>query len=146
MSRDAVDRMEILLVEDNLEDANVTMQALKSGNVRSRVTLVCDGEEAISFLCRKSEFAQAPTPNLILLDMQLPKKEGQHVLAEIRASEELKDIPVVVLTGSHVHRAILQAQELHVDGFMTKPVDLDKFIGVVKSLRRSWLAELVLSP
>ena len=146
MSRDAVDRMEILLVEDNLEDANVTIQALKWGNVRCRVTLVCDGEEAISFLCRKGEFAQAPTPNLILLDMQLPKKEGQHVLAEIRANEELKDIPVVVLTGSLVHRAILQAQELHVDGFMTKPVDLDKFIGVVKSLRRSWLAELVLSP
>ena len=117
-----------------------------AGNVQCRVTLVCDGEEAISFLYRKGEFAQAPTPNLILLDMQLPKKEGQHVLAEIRANEELKDIPVVVLTGSLVHRAILQAQELHVDGFMTKPVELDKFIGVVKSLRRSWLAELILSP
>jgi CheY-like chemotaxis protein len=138
--------MEILLVEDNLEDANVTIQALRSGNVQCRVTLVCDGEEAISFLDRKGEFAQAPTPNLILLDMQLPKKEGQHVLAEIRANEELKDIPVVVLTGSQVQRAVLQAQELHVDGFMTKPVELDKFIGVVKSLRRSWLAELVLSP
>ena len=142
MSRDAVDRMEILLVEDNLEDANVTIQALKWGNVQCRVTLVCDGEEAISFLYRKGEFAQAPTPDLILLDMQLPKKEGRHVLAEIRANEELKDIPVVVLTGSLVHRAILQAQELHVDGFMTKPVELDKFIGVVKSLRRSWLGRL----
>ncbi len=144
MSRNAVDRMEILLVEDNLDDANVTIQALKSGNVRCRVTLVCDGEEAISFLYRKCEFAQAPQPDLILLDMQLPKKQGQLVLAEIRADEELKDIPVVVLTGSLVCRAILQAQELHVDGFMTKPVELDKFIGVVKSLRRSWLAELVL--
>ena len=122
------------------------MKALKRGNVQCRVILVCDGEEAISFLCHKSEFAHAPTPNLILLDMQLPKKEGQHVLAEIRANEELKDIPVVVLTGSQVQRAVLQAQELHVDGFMTKPVELDKFIGVVKSLRRSWLAELVLSP
>jgi CheY-like chemotaxis protein len=68
------------------------------------------------------------------------------VLAEIRANGELKDIPVVVLTGSRVQRAVLQAQELHVDGFMTKPVDLDKFIGVVKSLRRSWLAELILCP
>ena len=144
-SRDAMDRMEILLVEDNLEDAKATIQALKSGNVQCQVSLVCDDEEAISFLYRKGEFAQAPTPNLILLDMQLPKKEGQHVLAEIRASEELKDIPVVVLTGSLDHRAILQVQELHVDGFMTKPVELDKFIGVVKSRRRSWLAELVLS-
>src|SRR5208283_6111907 len=98
MSRDAVDRMEILLVEDNREDANVTIQALKAGNVRCRVTLVCDGEEAISFLHCKGEFAQAPTPDLILLDMQLPKEEGQHVLAELRANEKLKDIPVVVLT------------------------------------------------
>lgn len=146
MSRDAVDRMEILLVEDNLEDANDTMKALKRGNVQCRVTLVCDGEEAISFLCRKGEFAQAPTPDLILLDMPLPKEEGQHVLAELRAKEEMKDIPVVVLTGSQVQRATLQAQELYVDGFMTKPVESDKFIGVVKSLRRSWLAELVLSP
>jgi CheY-like chemotaxis protein len=137
--------MEILLVEDNLEDANVTIQALKSGNVRCRVTLVCDGEEAIGFLLRKGEFAQAPKPNLILLDMQLPKKEGQHVLAEIRVDEELKEIPVVVLTASLVHRAMLQAQGLHVDGFMTKPVDLDKFISVVKSLRRSWLSELLVS-
>ncbi len=146
MNRFAVDRLEILLVEDNLEDANVTIQALKSGNVPCRVTLVCDGEEAISFLHRRGQFAQAPTPNLILMDMQLPKKEGQHVLAEIRANKELKDIPVVVLTGSLVHRTILQAHGLHVDGFMTKPVESDKFIGVVKSLRRSWLTELVLSP
>src|SRR5208283_1979636 len=146
MNRDAVDRMEILLVEDNPDDANVTIQALKSGNVRCRVTLVCDGEEAISFLHRKGEFAQAPMPNLILLDMQLPKKQGAQVLAEIRASEQLKDISVVVLTGSAVQREFLQAQELHVDGFMTKTVDLDKFIGVVKSLRRAWLAEIILSP
>ena len=76
MSRDVVDRMEILLVEDNLEDANGTIQALKWGRVQCRVSLVCDGEEAISFLYRKGEFAQAPTPNLILLDMQLPRKEG----------------------------------------------------------------------
>ncbi len=146
MNRDAVNRMEILLVEDNLEDANDTIQALKSGNVRCRATLVCDGEEAISFLHCKGEFAQAPTPDLILLDLQLPKKAGWHVLAEIRANEELKDIPVVILTGSLVQRTILQAQELHVDGFMTKPVDFGKFIGVVKSLRRSWLADLVLCP
>ena len=137
--------MEILLVEDNMEDANVTIQALRQGKVRCRVTLVCDGEEAIRFLRRDDEFARAPKPDLILLDMQLPKKEGQHVLAEIRADVELMDIPVIVLTGSLVHRAILEAKGLHVDGFMTKPVDLNKFIAVVKSLHRSWLTELVLS-
>jgi CheY-like chemotaxis protein len=143
-SSDAPGRMEILLVEDNLEDANVAIQALRQDKVRCRVTLVCDGEEAIHFLHRDSEFARAPKPDLILLDMLLPKKEGQHVLAEIRADVELMDIPVIVLTGSLVHQAILAAQGLHVDAFMTKPVDLNKFIGVVKSLHRSWLTELVL--
>jgi two-component system, chemotaxis family, response regulator Rcp1 len=146
MSRDAVDRMEMLLVEDNLEDANVTIQALRQGKVRCRVTLVCDGEEAIRFLRRDREFARAPKPDLILLDMLLPKKEGQHVLAEIRADVELMDIAVIVLTGSLVHRAILEAEGLHVDGFMAKPVDLNKFIGAVKSLHRSWLTELILAP
>jgi CheY-like chemotaxis protein len=143
MNRDAVDRMEILLVEDNLENANDTIQALKWGKVQCRVSLVCDGEEAISFLCRKGEFAQAPTPKLILLNMQLPKEEGWHVLEEIRANEELKDIPVVALTGSLDRQTGLYVQELHVDGFMTKPLAWDKFIGVAKSRRRSWLAELV---
>ena len=142
MNRDAVDRMEILLVEDNLKDANGTMQALKWGRVQCRVSLVCDGEEAISFLYRKGAFAHAPTPNLILLDVHLSKKEGQYLLAELQASEELKDIPVVVLTNS-LSRASLHVQELHVDGLMKKPVELNKFIGVVKSRRRSWLAELV---
>jgi len=143
MSRDAVDRMEILLVEDNLEDANGTIQALKWGRVQCRVSLVCDGEEAISFLYRKGEFAQAPTPNLILLDMQLPEEEGQHVLADLRANEKLKDIPVLVLAGSLDRQASLHVQELHVGGLMSKPVELNKFIGVIKSRRRSWLAELV---
>jgi CheY-like chemotaxis protein len=135
--------MEILLVEDNLEDANGTIQALKWGRVQCRVSLVCDGEEAISFLYRKGEFAQAPTPNLILLDMQLPEEEGQHVLADLRANEKLKDIPVLVLAGSLDRQASLHVQELHVGGLMSKPVELNKFIGVIKSRRRSWLAELV---
>jgi CheY-like chemotaxis protein len=113
MSRDAVERIEILLVEDNLEDANVTIQALKRGNVQCRVTLVCDGEEAMRFLRRDREFARAPKPDLILLDMFLPKKDGQHVLAEIRADVELMDIPVIVLTGSLVQRAILDALKYH---------------------------------
>jgi CheY-like chemotaxis protein len=137
--------MEILLAEDNVEDANVTIQALRQEKVRRRVTLVCNGEEAIRFLHRDGEFALAPKPDLILLDMFLPKKEGHDVLAEIRADVELKDIPVIVLTGSLVHRATLEAKGLHVDGFMKKPVDLDKFIAVVKSIHRSWLTELVLS-
>ncbi len=143
MNRDAVDRMEILLIEDNLEDASGTIQALKWGGVQCRVSLVCDGQEAISFLHREGEFARAPTPNLILLEMQSCKKEGQHVLAEIRACRGLKDIPIVTLAGSLDQGATLQAQELRIDGLMTRPVELEKFISVVKSRRRSWLAEVV---
>lgn len=136
--------MEILLVEDNLEDARVTIEALRAENVRCRVSLVPDGHEAMNFLRRQGVLARAPRPDLILLDMELPKKDGRQVLAEIRADEDLKSIPVVVLTASLVHRAILEAENLRVDAFMTKPVSLEKFIEVVKSLRRSWLVERVL--
>jgi two-component system, chemotaxis family, response regulator Rcp1 len=136
--------MEILLVEDNLNDARLTMDALRRKDVRCRVHLVCDGEEAVDFLHRKGVFAQAPLPDLILLDMELPKKSGPGLLADIRVEEELKNIPVVVLTASEVHKAVLQAQNLRVDGFMTKPVSWEQFIEVVKSLRRSWLEALVL--
>jgi CheY-like chemotaxis protein len=136
--------MEILLAEDNLEDARVTIEALRAENLRCRVSLVPDGQEAMDFLQRQGVLARAPRPDLILLDMELPKKDGRHVLAEIRANEDLKGIPVVVLTASLVHRAILEAENLRVDAYMTKPVSLEKFIEVVKSLRRSWLIERVL--
>lgn len=147
MSRDTVGRpMEILLVEDNPEDAGTTVRALKQGDLECRVSLVVDGEEAMTFLKRAGIFARAPRPDLILLDMQLPKKDGRQVLTEIRADDELKSIPVVVLTASLVHKTILEGEKLHVNGFMTKPVSLEQFIGMVKSLRRSWLADIVLPP
>ncbi len=136
--------MEVFLVEDNLDDARVAIQALNTGGIRCRVTLVCDGEEAMRFLRRESIFVRAPRPDLILLDMELPKKDGREVLAEIRGDESLCEIPVIVLTASLVHRVVLEAQELQVDAYMTKPVSLEKFIDTVKSLRRSWLSELVL--
>jgi len=145
MSQMTVGRaMEILLVEDNLDDARITIQALKHEGVQCRVTLVCDGEEAMVFLRREGIFARAPQPDLILLDIELPKKDGRQVLAEIRADSALENIPVVVLTGSLVHQTILQSANLSVDGFMTKPVSLEQFIRVIKSLRRSWLSELIL--
>ena len=145
MSPKRADQMEILLVEDDLEDASITIQALRAGKVPCRLTLVRDGEEATCFLRREGQFARAPTPDLILLDMLLPKKDGRELLADIRHDDDLKEIPVVVLTGSLVHRSLLAAEGLQVDGFMTKPVDLEQFVEVVKSLRRSWLTELVLA-
>jgi CheY-like chemotaxis protein len=135
---------EILLVEDNLDDARVTIQALKHDNVHCRVSLARDGEETLSFLRREGVFAQTPEPDVILLDMELPKKDGRQVLSEIRGDERLRSIPVLVLTASAVHRAVLQAQNLHIDGFMTKPVSLDQFIQAVKSLRRSRLVEFLI--
>lgn len=135
--------MEILLVEDNLEDARVTLEALRHETVRCRATLVRDGAEAMQFLRREGVFGRVPRPDLILLDMELPKKDGRQVLTEVRAHEELKAIPVIVLTASLVHRAVLQAQNLHVDGYMTKPVSLEQFLTVVRSLRRTWLNDCV---
>ena len=145
MNRMTVGRpTEILLVEDNLDDARVTIEALQNEQIRCRVTLVRDGEEALVFLHREGVFSQAPRPDVILLDMELPKKDGREVLMEIRGDERLQAIPVLVLTASAVHRAVLQAQNLRVDGFMTKPVSLVQFIQAVKSIRRSTLAETVL--
>lgn len=135
--------MEILLVEDTLDDARVTIEALRNERVRCRVSLVVNGQEALDFLHRKGVLARAPRPDLILLDIEMPIKDGRQVLEEIRADEELKNIPVVVLTASKVHRALLEAENLHVDAFMPKPVSWDKFIEVIKSLRRTWLQELV---
>jgi CheY-like chemotaxis protein len=145
MNRMTVGRpTEILLVEDNLDDARVTIEALQNEQIRCRVTLVRDGEEALAFLHHEGVFSQAPRPDVVLLDMELPKKDGREVLTEIRGDERLHAMPVLVLTASAVHRAVLQAQNLHVDGFMTKPVSLVQFIQAVKSIRRSTLTELVL--
>jgi two-component system, chemotaxis family, response regulator Rcp1 len=145
MSRETVGRpMEILLVEDDLEDAGLTIEALKQGHVQCRVSLVVDGEEALDFLFRRGQFARVPKPDLILLDLGLPKKDGREVLAEVRGDEQLQPIPVVVLTSSTAHRDILQSEELHVDSYLVKPVDLEQFLSVVRLLRRFWLADVIL--
>jgi len=136
--------MEILLVEDSLGDARLTIEALKEGDVQCRLSLVRDGAEAMQFLRREAIYGRAPRPDLILLDMQLPKLDGREVLAQIRGDDDLESVPVVVLTASRVHKAILEGQQLRVDGYMTKPVSLKQFVDVVKSLRRSWLAEVIL--
>lgn len=138
--------MEILLVEDNLDDARTTMEALHRGQVKCRVSLVRDGDEALTFLQQTGIFARAPRPDLILLDMELPKKDGREVLAAVRSDEQLQAIPVVVLTVSLVHKAILKGDGLRIDGFLPKPVSLDQFIQVVRSLRQSWFAGVILPP
>mgnify|MGYP001104896520 CR=1 FL=1 len=147
MSREVVGRpMEILLVEDNLEDAGLAIQSLREGGLECRITLVRDGQEALDFLHRRGIYARAPRPDLVLLDLYLPKKDGREVLADIRADATLRSLPVVVLTASQVHEEILRQEHLAVDGYMVKPVDLPKFIALVKQLRQFWLKEVILPP
>jgi CheY-like chemotaxis protein len=136
--------MEILLVEDNLADAYLTMTALKNGEVQHRLTLIRDGVEAMEFLLQEGKFARAPRPDLILLDLGLPKMDGRQVLAEVKEDYSLKSIPVVILSASKAHEDILRSELLHVDGYITKPVDLEKFIDLVKQLKRFWLADVIL--
>jgi CheY-like chemotaxis protein len=145
MASEAVGRpMEILLVEDGLVDAQVTIAALKKGQVRHRLSLIRDGEEALEFLLRQGKFARAPRPDLVLLDLGLPKLDGRQLLARIKATPELKSLPVVIMTSSDDEEDRVQSELLGVDGFITKPVDLEKFIQVVRQLRRFLHAEVIL--
>jgi len=145
MASETVGRpMEILLVEDDLEDAGLTIEALREGDVPCRVSLVRDGEEAMEFARRIGRFARVPRPDLVLLDLNLPKKDGREVLSEIRGDEELKRIPVVVLTGSPTHQELLMKENLHVNEYMTKPVDNEQFVSTVKSLRKYLLSDVIL--
>jgi two-component system, chemotaxis family, response regulator Rcp1 len=139
-------QMEILLIEDNLADACATIVALKEGRIPHRLTLICDGMEAMEFLHQQGKFARAPRPDLILLDLQLPYKDGREVLKEVKSDYELKDIALVVLTVSHDDHDRLQSELLHVDSYVTKPVDLEKFLSLVKQLRRQYLLRDVIMP
>jgi len=145
MTQETVGRpMEILLVEDDLDDAGLTIEALSQKDIPCRVSLVRDGEEALEFLRQQGRFARAPRPDLILMDMNLPRLGGREVLAEIENDGVLGAVPIVVLTASDAHREILQSQRLHVEDYLTKPVDFEQFTAVVKSLRRYLLADVIL--
>lgn len=145
MKSDTVGRpMEILLLEDSLDDARLTFEAFKSGDVQCRLTWLRDGEEAMEFLDHRGKFARAPRPDLILLDLGLPKKDGREVLAEIKAREELHSIPVVVMTSSRAHEDMLKTELLQVEGYLLKPVDLGKFLTLVRELKRFWMTDVIL--
>ena len=131
--------IEILLVEDNPGDARLAIEALREAKVGNRLNVVQDGVEAVAFLRREGRHAGAPRPDLVLLDLNLPKKDGREVLAEIKADADLKRIPVVVLTTSKAEQDILRMYELHANCYITKPVDLDQFMHVVRSIEEFWL-------
>jgi CheY-like chemotaxis protein len=132
-------RAKILLVEDNPGDVRLTMEALKEGKILNEISVAADGVEAIAYLRRTGKYADAQRPDLILLDLNLPKKDGREVLEEIKGDADLKKIPVVVLTTSAAERDILRAYNLHANCYITKPVDLEQFMRVVQSIEDFWL-------
>ena len=138
--------VDILLVEDNPADVRLTQEALKEGKMANDLHVVSDGEQAVQFLRRQDAFADAPRPDLILLDLNLPKKSGRDVLAEIKGDEELKRIPVVVLTTSKAEEDICRSYDLNCNCFVTKPVDFDQFVDVIRSIDRFWLSVVTLPP
>ena len=132
--------IEILLVEDRTEDAEATMDVLGDGRIRNRVNWVADGEEALDFLRRKGRHTAAPTPDLILLDLNMPRMNGLEVLDEIKNHPLWKRIPVVMMTASEKEQDILAAYDRHANCYITKPIDFDKFIEAVRSIEDFWLS------
>jgi chemotaxis family two-component system response regulator Rcp1 len=131
--------IEILLVEDEPDEADVTMTALRDGRVRNRINWVEDGEEAISFMRREGRHAAAPRPDLILLDLNMPRMNGHEVLAILKQHPDWKRIPVVIMTSSDKEKDILSAYDAHANCYVTKPLDMDKFIDAVRSIEEFWL-------
>jgi len=138
--------VEILLVEDNPMDVIVTREALSDGKVCNNLNVAQDGEEAIEFLHRKGAYASAPRPDVILLDLNLPKKDGREVLSEIKNDPALRDIPVIVLTTSKAEEDVLKSYQLHANCFITKPVNLDQFTKVIRSIEGFWFEIVKLPP
>ena len=139
MTGEAMSRpVEILLVEDNPGDVRLTVEALREGKLGNHLSVASDGVEALAFLRREGAFATAPRPDLVLLDLNLPRKDGREVLAEIKADEQLRRIPVVVLTTSTAEADILRTYDLHANCYIQKPVDVEQFIAVVQSVEDFW--------
>ncbi|MBF0227149.1 MAG: response regulator [Desulfobacterales bacterium] len=131
--------IELLLVEDNPGDARLAMEALKDAKVKNNLHWVKDGNAAMMFLRKENEYQNKPTPDVILLDLNLPKKNGQEVLQEIKQDKDLKRIPVVILTASQAEEDIVKSYSLYANCYITKPIDLDQFLKVVKSIEDFWL-------
>jgi CheY-like chemotaxis protein len=139
MSKGPGEPIDILLVEDSPADVDLTREALEDAKVRNNLHVVEDGVEALAFLRREGQYEASPRPDLVLLDLNLPKKDGREVLAEIKADQNLRRIPVVILTTSEAEQDILRSYDLHANCYVTKPVDLEQFITVIKSIENFWL-------
>ena len=146
MNRDQGRPIEILLVEDSPSDTELTLEALRDFRVRNSVSVVEDGVLALEFLRRQGSYAQAPRPDLIMLDLNLPRKDGREVLAEVKQDENFKRIPVVILTTSQAEEDVLRTYNLHANAFVSKPVDFKQFLRVIHAIELFWLAVVTLPP
>jgi chemotaxis family two-component system response regulator Rcp1 len=147
MVDEKADRLiEILLVEDNPGDVHLTRESLKEGKFKTNMSVTVDGVEALRFLRKEREFKDVPRPDLILLDLNLPKKNGTEVLSEIKGDSYLRRIPVVILTTSRDEEDIVRSYDLHANCYIIKPVDLEQFIGVIKFVEKFWLQVVKLPP
>ena len=144
--RKAAKPIDILLVEDNPGDVRLTREALKEGKVLNTMQVVGDGIEALAFLRHEGPYAKSPHPDIILLDLNLPRMDGRELLAEIKSDHSLRRIPVVILTTSKAEEDIIKSYDLHANCYITKPVDLDQFINVVKSVEEFWFTIVRLPP
>jgi two-component system, chemotaxis family, response regulator Rcp1 len=140
MSIDAVIPAQILLVEDSPGDIRLTREALRDAKIANELQVVGDGEAALDFLHQRGPYADMPRPDIVLLDLNLPRKDGREVLQEMKADEELRRIPVIVLTTSVAEGDVLRSYDLHVNAFVTKPLDLAGFVQVVRSIESFWLS------
>jgi CheY-like chemotaxis protein len=131
--------IEILLIEDNPGDVRLTLEALKDARVLNHLNVAADGVEALEFLRHTGRYGESPRPDMILLDLNLPRKDGRQVLAEIKSDPSLRRIPVVIMTTSQSEQDIYESYDLHANCYITKPIDLEKFIGVVHSIEEFWL-------
>ncbi|MBB2945269.1 response regulator [Actinoplanes sp. CA-015351] len=145
-SREGGTPIEVLLVEDDPGDVLMTQEAFEEHKVRNRLTVVQDGSEALAYLRREGQFAGAVRPDLILLDLNLPKRDGREVLEEIKKDDELGRIPVVVLTTSSADEDILRSYQLHANAYVTKPVDFERFIAVIRQIDEFFVSVVKLPP
>ena len=143
---EALQTVEILLVEDNPGDVRLTREALKDARIHNNLNVAADGIEALAYLRGEGPFADAPRPDLILLDLNLPRVDGREILQEIKSDEDLRRIPVVVLTTSSDERDITACYDLHANCYITKPVDLHQFLTIVKSIQQFWFGVVQLPP
>lgn len=146
MGNTIMDSIDILVVEDNPGDARLIKEVLNDNKFYSSLYIVNDGVEAMEFLHNQGKFSSVPKPDIIILDLNLPKRDGREVLAEIKSDNELKHIPIVIMTISQAEEDILKTYKLHANCYITKPIDLNEFIKVVKSIEDFWFSIVKLPP